>query len=684
MINDGNLSDCSDVDPEDEPDISNVINNKGLGVGTEFSYISGTDVINKTVGVLPNIEIEFTRDELPGDEPDLTSDVSNNMIPCELPIEFPNNELPHNELDVTSYILNNTSPCNESTAIDIFNDEGLVIDHTETLTTTVTDNIVTETGESLSSNKIKRTCVENAPNVIPDPASKEKKTMPKWQNKDIEPVNSICEYEFPEPPDDDITPYEYFKMFCDDSMVKNISYQTNIYSVEKLGKSLNTTPNEIEQFIGIHIMSGIVRTPAYRLYWASGTRYDAIADIMSRNRFEKLRNYIHINDNSNIKPVEDVNHDKLFKVRPFLDSFNNNLKQLPVEECNAVDEMMIPFKGRSSLKQYMQNKPHKWGIKIFARAGSSGIVYDTEIYVGKTTAPATGLGISGDIVIRLSENLPKNENYKLYTDNWFTSYHLLAALKEKGLHGIGTVRSNRLPGVPFQTDKNLKSEGRGACEVFTDVRNNIAAVKWFDNRCVHVASTYAGKEPLQQSVRWSVADKKHVNVPSPAAVAEYNRGMGGVDLHNMLVELYRIDIRARRYYVRIIWHLIDMCCVNGWLVYRRHMKQKNNKKYMALKDFKANIGNALLKAGKTIIRKRGRPSLSPAAPEQPAKQKKRAPRPNVDVQYDQIGHWAVHIEPKQRCRHCVKAYARQKCIKCNVSLCFTKDRNCFYNFHNKE
>jgi hypothetical protein len=70
-----------------------------------------------------------------------------------------------------------------------------------------------------------------------------------------------------------------------------------------------------------------------------------------------------------------------------------------VEENNSVDELIIPFKGWSSLKHCVRNKPHKLGIKVFASAGSSGIVYDYEVYVGKGTAKnVSALGISGDIV----------------------------------------------------------------------------------------------------------------------------------------------------------------------------------------------------------------------------------------------------------------------------------------------
>lgn len=83
--------------------------------------------------------------------------------------------------------------------------------------------------------------------------------------------------------------------------------------------------------------------------------------------------------------------------------------------------------------------------------------------------------------------------------------------------------------------------------------------------------------------------------------------MRGVDLMDMLVELYRIDIRVKRFYVRIVFHLIDVAVVNSWLLYRRHLKQKNKVKYITLVDFKAKIGHGLLQSQKSVERKRGRP-----------------------------------------------------------------------------
>lgn len=75
--------------------------------------------------------------------------------------------------------------------------------------------------------------------------------------------------------------------------------------------------------------------------------------------------------------------------------------------------MIIQFKGRSSLKQFNKNKPHKWGIKLFAIVSANGFVHDFEVYIGKRTLSDSKLGISGDIVIKLASAVPNNKNHKI-------------------------------------------------------------------------------------------------------------------------------------------------------------------------------------------------------------------------------------------------------------------------------
>lgn len=196
-----------------------------------------------------------------------------------------------------------------------------------------------------------------------------------------------------------MTPYKYFKMFFfSNNIFDHLSKQTNLYTMQQTGVPINTTANEMEQFVGIHILSGIVKMPSYRMYWSDSCRFSPIADVMLRTRFDKLRSGIHLNDNSNMVPKEHPSYDPLFKIRPVLTLVKENLRDIPAEEHHSVDEMIVPFKGRSSLKQYNKSKPHKWGIKVFVRAGKSGMVYDFEVYVGKgTTKTSSPLGEVGTL-----------------------------------------------------------------------------------------------------------------------------------------------------------------------------------------------------------------------------------------------------------------------------------------------
>ena len=52
----------------------------------------------------------------------------------------------------------------------------------------------------------------------------------------------------------------------------------------------------------------------------------------------------------------------------------------------SVDECMVPFHGRLAFKQYIREKPIKWGIKVFILAESkTGYNYNFEVCTVKFT-----------------------------------------------------------------------------------------------------------------------------------------------------------------------------------------------------------------------------------------------------------------------------------------------------------
>lgn len=124
------------------------------------------------------------------------------------------------------------------------------------------------------------------------------------------------------------SPLTYFRMFVSPAMIRSVVEEANPYSTQTNGVSLNVTEAELEQFIGIYLMMGLVQMPSVRCYWENGSRFPLIADVMPRNRLEKS-----ISDNS--KATEDEKHDKLWKIQTWLNSLQQNILSVEPEEHNS-------------------------------------------------------------------------------------------------------------------------------------------------------------------------------------------------------------------------------------------------------------------------------------------------------------------------------------------------------------
>ena len=158
---------------------------------------------------------------------------------------------------------------------------------------------------------------------------------------------------------------------------------------------------------------------------------------------------------------------------------------------NAIDEAMIPFKGKSGVKQYMPKKPTKRGIKVWVRADSeNGFFCDFDIYVGASASPEKGL--RARVVKKLTRSLV-GKNYHVYCDNFFSGVDLFADLQTEGIYACGTLRSNRLhfpDNMKSVAKKGLKNRG----DSITQQAGKLVTV-WQDNKPVSVLSTNAQATP---------------------------------------------------------------------------------------------------------------------------------------------------------------------------------------------
>ena len=236
-----------------------------------------------------------------------------------------------------------------------------------------------------------------------------------------------------------------------------------------------------------------------------------------------------------IKPVE--NHIDL-----------SDDRKIPQFQNLSVDEQVAPYKGQSSMKQYLPNKPKKWGYKFFVLADNKGMIYNFIPYTRKIepveNRNVPDLKASSNVVLHLAQTIPPFKNNLLFCDNWFTSLPLFDNLASRGIWSCGTIRENRLTGLPKNkiSDKDFLKKNRGYHEErkVSDKNSEITYVKWLNSKNVHLVSTFARVHPVMKVKRYDKKSKTKIDVALPDIVRHYNSSMGGVDLANQLLSIHYI------------------------------------------------------------------------------------------------------------------------------------------------
>ena len=242
-------------------------------------------------------------------------------------------------------------------------------------------------------------------------------------------------------------------------MKQSNAYAKMVMGPEKYDKWAKITVEELKAFLGFNILMGINHLPSIDDYWSRDPhlRYAPVADRISRDRFCEVSRYLHFVDNDTLVPRGEEGHDRLGKVRPIIDHLSTKFAEVyqPHRDV-AVDEAMIKFQGRSSLKQYMPLKPIKRGIKVWVAADSTnGYFSRFEVYTGKKDN-TTEHSLGARVVKTLTSKL-KGKYHHVYFDNFFTRLNLLEDLEKDQIYACGTARKDR-KGFPDLLKKaNLKN-----------------------------------------------------------------------------------------------------------------------------------------------------------------------------------------------------------------------------------
>ena len=137
---------------------------------------------------------------------------------------------------------------------------------------------------------------------------------------------------------EDDTAKEFFQLFVTEELVDMVVEETNRYARQYITRKPDpkwhdTNRKEMNAFFGLHVLLGYHKLPDTTLFWSKDETLGVsfVKKVMPRDRFDKLSQYLHLNNNEKAIPRGQPNHDKLFKVQPFLEavvkSFHEEYRQ---------------------------------------------------------------------------------------------------------------------------------------------------------------------------------------------------------------------------------------------------------------------------------------------------------------------------------------------------------------------
>ena len=362
-------------------------------------------------------------------------------------------------------------------------------------------------------------------------------------------------------------PIDFYRLFLNNNLVADIIRETNRYGSTNSSSFINMEEGEFLKFIGLCLHMGIVKLPTLRNYWSSRMIYggnSVCRSTMTRDRFESILCNLHFCNNN-----DHDSRDRLFKISSILNSFNLTSSSVftPGRDV-AIDESMVPFRGRIYFKQYIPNKKHKFGIKLFKLCAKGGYTSKIEVYCGKVNDKSGS--VAETVVMKLMDGF-LDCGRRLYCDNWYSSLPLTKKLLERQTDFVGTFRKNRKGFPKIVTQKKLR---KGEMEA-NQHKNGITVVQWQDKRPVFCMSTCHGTEVDDNNV--------------PLLVRDYNKSMLFVDTSDQISAYYPFVRRTSKWYMRCFFHImLQTSLVNAWVLYCSYVSK------MPFLEFKAEVAEKLL------------------------------------------------------------------------------------------
>ena len=314
----------------------------------------------------------------------------------------------------------------------------------------------------------------------------------------------------------------------------------------------------------------------------------SFATVMARRRFEAIGKYFHT---YNRRAIPQGNTDRLIILRPVMEYIRQKCMSLYIpEQSLSLDEGMMKWKGRLSIKVYNPKKTVKYGLKFYFLCESqTGYVLDFIIYRGVSSSLR-------DLVFSLLRPY-LNQGYHVFMDNYYNSVALAEELYAHGTHCSGTLRLPR--GGPSSIRRYVKGRTLKRDDLIWRRKNNTFVICWQDVRLISFVTNgfNAETEPfihrrrVKRGGRYTVEE---FSLHRPKVVGEYINYMGGVDHFDQMMNYYSFARRSSRWTKKTIFYLVQLALVNAFAMYNKYGTDGSRRKKRTLRQFHEEIADALM------------------------------------------------------------------------------------------
>ncbi|XP_066253023.1 piggyBac transposable element-derived protein 4-like [Euwallacea similis] len=331
-----------------------------------------------------------------------------------------------------------------------------------------------------------------------------------------------------------------------------------------------TNTIELKAALGLLYLAGVFRSSRQNLedLWANdGTGVDIFRSTMPLKRFQILVACLRFdcagtrNDRRRI--------DKLAPIRAIFERYINHCQECYTpSEYMTIDEKLEAFRGRCGFRQYIPNKPAKYGIKVFALVDARTFyIFNLEVYVGKQPdGPFSLSNKPDDIVLRLVEPI-RGSNRNITFDNWFASYPLLIKLlKEYKLSAVCTLKKNKREIPPVM----LAVRGREERSSMFGFQSNIMLVSYIPKKGKNVLLFSALHHDRK-------IDTDTNELKKPEVITFYNFTKGGIDVVDELSGTYSVSRNSRRWPLTLFYSILNSAAINAMIIWKSNNNDKTSK-----------------------------------------------------------------------------------------------------------